>query len=120
VRLLGIALIAAMIFVGCSNSNEAGIVPDLPVATPTPIDYVNSLVKKGRVDDQDTAIAIAVQAWVPVYGKERIERERPYTAVLKNGIWTVAGSLPYQTPGGVAIALINQKDGHVIKLMHEE
>ena len=117
-RLFGFTLIVSMIFAGCATSQESKIVPDLQVATPTPIDYINFAVKKGRVDDQDAAIAIAVQAWVPVYGEEQIERERPYTAVLKKGVWTVEGSLPYQTPGGVAIALINQKDGHIIKLMH--
>jgi len=120
VRLFGFILIVSMIFAGCATSQESKIVPDLQVATPTPIDYLNFAVKKGPVVDSETAIAIAVQAWVPVYGKNQIEREKPYTAELKKGIWTVEGSLPYNTPGGVAMALIDQKDGHVIKLMHGE
>jgi len=120
VRVIGSALIATMVFFGCSSSNEAGIVPDVPVATPTPIDYLKFPVRKGLVEDEDTAIAIAVQAWVPIYGKEQVEHERPYTAALKNGVWTVEGSLPDYTVGGVAIALIDQKDGHIIKVIHEE
>ncbi len=50
--------------------------------------------KKGYVPDEQTAIAIAVAVWTPIYGKEQIESEKPYKASLKNGVWTVTGSLP--------------------------
>jgi hypothetical protein len=60
-----------------------------------------------------------VAAWVPVYGKELIESEKPYSATLKNGVWTVTGSLPKPyTLGGVAEAQISQETGRVLKIIH--
>ncbi len=32
----------------------------------------------GYVPDQATAIGIAVAIWSPIYGKEQIEKEKPY------------------------------------------
>jgi len=70
------------------------------------------------VPDAETAIAIAIAVWNPVYGKKEIASEKPYYAVLKNGLWTVTGSLPDGWVGGVATAVISQRDGRVIKIYH--
>jgi len=73
----------------------------------------------GYVPDEKTAIAIAVAAWIPIYGKENIEKEKPYKAVLKDGVWTVTGSLPKPfTLGGVAEAQISQETGRILKIIH--
>jgi len=72
----------------------------------------------GYVPDQETAIRIAVAIWIPIYGKEQIERERPYKAILKNGIWYVTGSLPEGSFGGVAEAEINKESGCIIRISH--
>jgi hypothetical protein len=39
-----------------------------------------------HVPDEQTAISIAVAVWTPLYGKEQVEREKPYRASLKEGI----------------------------------
>ena len=85
--------------------------------TPTPVDLAS---RSGPVNDEQSAIAIALAAWIPVYGREQIESERPYSAVLSKGVWEVTGYLPENTVGGTAVALISQKDGRVIKIYHEE
>lgn len=74
--------------------------------------------KEMFVSDEQTAINIALKTWIPVYGKEKIEGEKPFHANLKNGIWTVTGSLPEGYDGGVAEAEISQKDGKVLKVIH--
>ena len=74
--------------------------------------------KAGLVPDEQTAIRIAVAIWEPIYGKESISRERPYRAVLSNGIWTVTGSLPQNMVGGVAVAEISQADARVLRVSH--
>jgi hypothetical protein len=81
--------------------------------------------ENGFVPDEETAIAIAVAVWSPIYGKTKIRQQRPYHASLKNGIWTVNGSVPkpFFIPsifvhGGTAVAEINQKDGTVIRITH--
>jgi len=70
----------------------------------------------GYVPNEETAIRIAVAVWIPIYGKETIENEKPYKAILKDGVWYVRGSLPLPPPGqaifgGVAHAAISKEDG---------
>ncbi len=79
--------------------------------------------KGGFVPDADTAIKIAVAVWSPIYGAEHIAGEKPYHATLKDGVWTVEGSLPTAKPGefivgGVALARISQKDGCILEVIH--
>lgn len=42
--------------------------------------------KDAYVPDAETAIAIAVAAWNPIFGKDQIAKEKPYKARLSNGI----------------------------------
>jgi hypothetical protein len=72
----------------------------------------------GYVPDQETAIKIAVAVWSPIYGKEKIEKEKPYKATLTKGIWYVNGSLPKDWIGGVAEAEIAKDDGRIIRISH--
>lgn len=74
--------------------------------------------KEGYVPDEETAIRIAVSVWIPIYGKEQIESEKPYYATLSNGIWSVSGSLPKGWIGGVAEAEISKDDGKIIRISH--
>jgi len=39
--------------------------------------------KAGFVPDSKTAVTVAEAVLIPVYGKEQIESERPFTATLK-------------------------------------
>ena len=74
--------------------------------------------KDGYVPDEQTAIAIAVAVWTPIYGKDEIEGEKPYKAKLKNGVWTVTGFLPADANGGVAEADIAKDDGRILRVIH--
>jgi hypothetical protein len=73
----------------------------------------------GYVPDGDTAIAIAVAAWNPIYGKKHIEEEKPYTAKFHDGHWYVEGSLPAGfNVGGTALAKISQDSGCIVGIIH--
>jgi hypothetical protein len=72
----------------------------------------------GFVPDKETAIAIAVAAWQPIFGKEIIEREAPYQANLVDGIWVVSGTGKFG-PDGTAKALIRQNTGEILQIDHE-
>ena len=72
----------------------------------------------GYVPDAATAIAIAVAVWNPIYGKEHIEREKPFVARLEDGVWTVGGSLTKGMPGAVAEAEIAKDDGRILRVSH--
>ena len=72
----------------------------------------------GYVPDAKTAIRIAVAIWEPIYGAGRIASERPYRAILRNGVWTVEGSLPKNWEGGVALAEVSKDDGRILRVSH--
>jgi hypothetical protein len=74
--------------------------------------------KAGIVPDAQTAIAIAIAVWNPVYGEKKIASEKPYQAVLNSGKWTITGSVPKGWAGGVATAVVSKRDGRVIKIYH--
>ncbi len=73
--------------------------------------------KDGFVPNKQTAITIAEAVWIPIYGKEKIDAERPIQATLHNGVWVVEGTLHSQK-GGVAVAEIARKDGRIIRVSH--
>ncbi len=78
---------------------------------------------KGFVPDSATAVRIAVAVWIPIYGEHLIMSEQPFVAHLKDGVWTVTGSLPPAPPGtvmvgGTAVAKIAQRDGRVLFVVH--
>lgn len=73
---------------------------------------------KGFVPDKKTAIRIAEAVWSPIYGEELIQSEKPFVASLKNGVWTVHGSLPKGWLGGVALAEVSKSDGRILRVSH--
>ncbi len=74
--------------------------------------------RQGFVPDQATAIRIAVAVWEPIYGRENIARQAPYTARLAGETWEVEGSLPPNADGGVALARISKADGRILRVSH--
>ena len=84
-------------------------------------------VSQNKVTDADTAVKAAEKALVRVYGKKKIESERPFTATLDKGVWTVAGTLHCKDEngqstttcvGGVATAKVSEVDGRVLSVFH--
>lgn len=80
----------------------------------------------GYVPNEETAIAIAVAVWNPIYGKDLIAKEKPYSAKLADGVWVVSGSLKRfmglhgTTKGGCAIAHIKQENGEILNISHSK
>src|SRR5438105_7832010 len=83
--------------------------------------------KDGFVPDSTTAVKIAEAVLIPVYGKEKIESERPFKATLENGVWTVNGTLRCPDGkggttticvGGTAEVKLSKADGRILKMIH--
>jgi hypothetical protein len=81
----------------------------------------------GYVPDSKTAAKIAEAVLAPVYGEKQIESERPFTATLKNGVWTVTGTLrcpdgkggtTASCVGGVAEVQISKNDARILYMLH--
>jgi len=88
---------------------------------------VGYVPKAGCVPDSETAVKIAEAVLVPVYGKTQIESERPFTAKLKDDVWTVGGTLRCPDgkggvttlcDGGVAVVKISKNDARVLYMIH--
>src|SRR6266567_997093 len=83
---------------------------------------------KGFVPDEATAVRVAEAVLIPVYKEKVIESERPFTATLKNGVWTVEGTLrcpdgkggftTEDCVGGVATVQISKQDARIISMIH--
>lgn len=81
----------------------------------------------GFVPTAQTAIAVAEAVLIPVYGKDQIESERPFKAVLNRNVWVVTGSVPChnpppgaECPGGAAEIKISKRTGQVLFMTHYE
>jgi hypothetical protein len=70
------------------------------------------------IPDENTAIRIAEKKLSIIYGEQQINSEHPFHAHLKNGIWTVSGSLPANMLGGVATIRLDKQTGKVISYIH--
>jgi hypothetical protein len=64
-------------------------------------------------------VTIAEDVLIPVYGEKQVDSERPFKAVLENGVWTVDGTLrcpdgkggvTTMCVGGTAEVLVSRTD----------
>ena len=76
--------------------------------------------KDGYVPNAATAVAIAEAVLIPIYGEAEIAADRPYRASLADGVWRVSGTLPPNTVGGTAVAMIAKDDGRIVRVFHEQ
>jgi hypothetical protein len=80
--------------------------------------------KDGYVPDEATAIRIAEAVFIPIYGAKHVRSERPFHATLRDGVWTVRGSLGkppkpgYIVFGGTMEAEIERATGRIISVYH--
>ena len=121
-RVVSLLILSLILQFGCNKNDQNEVAINTSNVEKPQTNQSNALgnseTKFGYVPDEKTAIDIALKVWIPIYGKETIEGEKPYQAILKNGVWTVSGSLPEGMDGGVAMAQISQKDGKILKIIH--
>src|SRR5262245_8603242 len=72
----------------------------------------------GFVPDATTAIAIAEAVLIPIYGRAEVEAERPFSASLKGGDWTVLGHQEANQTGGAALVVIDKSSGRIVRVSH--
>jgi hypothetical protein len=80
----------------------------------------NKLPTQGVVPDAGTAVKIAEAVLPPIFGEEEVNKYRPYHAQLRDGIWTVYGTLAPSSRGGTPQMTIQKKDGKVIEVWHSQ
>ena len=95
---------------------------------------MNSTKNGEPVLDADTALRIGIEAIVAKFGREVMERNRPYRASLLHGIWAVIGTSDHNRKteemrkslkpgtilvtrgGGAPGAAIASEDGRVLRV----
>ena len=73
---------------------------------------------KGFISDAVTAIRVAEAILAPIYGEEKINSEKPFSASLQNSVWIIRGHLPEGLKGGVAEIEISQNNACVLRVSH--
>ena len=74
--------------------------------------------KRGFVPDSITAVRVAEAVLDAAYGTTQIDAQKPLRVTLSRGVWTVMGTLPRLTPGGVAEVRIARQDGRILRMTH--
>ena len=72
-----------------------------------------TISKAEFVPDEATAIRIAIAAWEPEYGADKIAEQKPFSAVLVGKVWQVQPSSRNRIPGGRLYAEVVKIDGSV-------
>lgn len=91
---------------------------DLPGRAATVNGWDTFLPDSGVVGDSITAIRLGEVYITYVFGRGILELQRPLEATLEDGHWRVAGTLPPDHLGGVAVVRISRDDGRVLQIVH--
>ncbi|MBW1654336.1 NTF2 fold immunity protein [Flavobacterium quisquiliarum] len=70
------------------------------------------------IKDSITATKIAEPILYDIYGKENIEKQRPYEIYLLENYWVISGTLPENYLGGTFLIIIDARNSQIIKITH--
>ncbi len=123
---LALLVLLTSFFISCTGKSET-VITTVNAKTTSVNAHVSNLNSSpahsnndGFVKDEQAAIEIAVREWTRMGLKEMIDQEKPYRGELVGEVWEVSGTAPKNWVGGLAYALISQKDGKVIAAWHDK
>lgn len=70
------------------------------------------------IKEESTAISVAEPILFEIYGKSKIEDEKPYEAYLINNYWVIRGTLNRFSLGGTFSIVIDARNSKVIDIIH--
>ena len=76
--------------------------------------------KGGLVPNAEIAIKIAEPVLKCIYGSEQIEKQKPFSVNLENGIWIIEGYWDREKDmfGGNVYMEIKKENGKILKVIH--
>ncbi len=86
--------------VGCSNQNPSA--------------------RTGSLLSEKQVLAIAIPALNAKMTPEYVSKYKPFSAELRDGVWSVFGSVPGGGPGGTPEAKIRDRDSKVLGVTHSQ
>ena len=76
--------------------------------------------KAGFVPDEETATRIAEAVWIAIYGKEKVESQKPFQVEVENDVWIVRGSFRKGGSEGGVIARISKANGTIFEVSQDQ
>jgi hypothetical protein len=70
------------------------------------------------IKDEKIAIGVAEPILFEIYGKSKIEDERPYEVFLINNYWVISGTLNRFSLGGTFSIVIDARNSKVMRIIH--
>ncbi len=86
------------------------------LADTTKLDILDK--KKLLIKNENTAISIAEPILFDIYGKSKIEDEKPYEVYLIDNYWVISGTLNRFSSGGTFVIIIDARNSKVLKIIH--
>jgi hypothetical protein len=80
------------------------------------------LPKRGQdiVASEDVAVQIHLVIASSIFGKEHVDKQRPFFALRQGEFWVVYGSLPINHLGGTAVTVIRASNGEIVGAVHQQ
>jgi len=105
------------------QSQQLEYIMDDSLSTDFYIDMEGYIPAEGLVPTAGVAVKIAECVLIEIYGKNHIEKEKPFSVNLKDGVWIIEGNIPNikdcDIPfGGQAYVEIKKSNGEILKLLH--
>ena len=122
-----ILVVCLFLLAGCDNTWE-----NLSLSTEKAREEINYDLKhykrkfpervfaKTAITDEKSAVVAAEEILFPIFGKEEIRDERPYTVGYADGYWIIYGYLPPGYHGGVFTIILYGKTSEVVLWMHDK
>lgn len=80
--------------------------------------YDGFVPKEGFIPTAEIAVQVAETILNEIYGREHIEKQKPFSVNLENAVWVIEGYLPSGMDGGVAYIEIRKSNGEILKVYH--
>lgn len=105
------------------QSQQPEYVMNNSLSTDYYIDMKGYIPVEGLVPTADVAVKIAECVLFEIYGKEKIEKEKPFSVNLRDGVWIIEGNIPDIKNGDITFCgqvymEIKKSNGEILKLLH--
>lgn len=77
------------------------------------VDYKTIIIK-----DSVSAVKIAETILFDIYGKQKIEKQKPYEIYFLDQYWIISGTLPEGYIGGTFLIIIDARNSNILKITH--
>lgn len=77
------------------------------------VDYKTVIIK-----DTISAVKIAETILFDIYGKQNIEKQKPYEIYFLDQYWIISGTLPENYKGGTFLIIIDSRNSKILKITY--